>query len=108
MENARNYTRAFLNNFITSSSENNRSKYARLSKTTITIPSLPSMMDIDEELKSRKQSYAIRDWSSKDPVKGEVFEMRLNYDYREEITGNYKDVADVAKQEGVKPLKMQK
>ena len=31
--------------------------------------------------------------------------MDLNYDYREDITGKYSDVADMAKQEGVKPLR---
>ncbi|SDA73269.1 hypothetical protein SAMN02910275_02463 [Butyrivibrio sp. INlla18] len=77
----------------------------RLDGKTITIHALPSMIDIDEELKNRKQSFAIRDWSSNKPLRGESFEMNLHYEYREEITGKYSDVADMAKQEGVKPLK---
>ncbi len=77
----------------------------RLDGKTITIPALPSVIDFDEELKSRKQSFAIRDWSSSKPLKGELFEMDLHYEYREEIAGKYSDVADMAKREGVKPLK---
>ena len=78
---------------------------ARLDGKTITIPALPSVIDINNELKNRKQSFGIRDWSSSKPVVGEPFEMNLNYDYREEITGKYSDVANMAEQEGVKSLK---
>ncbi len=60
----------------------------KLDGKTLTIPALPSIMDIDNNLKNRKQGYVIKDWSSNEAKKGEVFEMNLNYDFTEEIMGS--------------------
>ncbi len=80
-------------------------KDAELVGHTINFPFLPLLMDTNEQLKNCKKSTAIKDWSSNKPVKGEILTMNLCYDYQVEITGRYANVADMAKQEGVKPLK---
>lgn len=74
----------------------------------VTFPLYPVKADIDMKMKSRKQGFAFRDWSSREPIKGEKLEMNLKFGYREEIKGDYEAVSEVAEKAGVKPLKPKK
>lgn len=72
----------------------------------VNVPAFPSSFDVRPELrKNRDIGSAIRNFSNPEKVKGERAELSLQFEHREEQGGDLGTVEEMAKREGVKPLK---
>ncbi len=70
------------------------------------VPAFPSSFDVRPELrKNRDIGAAIRNFSNPEKVKGEYAELSLQFEHKEEEGGDLGTVEEMAKREGVKPLK---
>jgi len=84
----------------------NIQKDAVLWNRKVNVPAFPSSFDVRPELrKNRDIGSAIRNFSNPEKVKGERAELSLQFEHREEQGGDLGTVEEMAKREGVKPLK---
>lgn len=84
----------------------NIQKDAVLWNRKVNVPAFPSSFDVRPELrKNRDIGSAICNFSNPEKVKGERAELSLQFEHREEQSGDLGTVEEMAKREGVKPLK---
>lgn len=84
----------------------NVQKDAVLWKKKVAVLPFPASFDVIPKLReNRATAVAIRNFSSPERVKDEPAELSLQFESRQELEGNLGTVEEMAKREGVKPLK---
>lgn len=72
----------------------------------VNVPAFPASFDVRAGLKKNHDiASAVRNFSNPEKVKGEPVELSLHFERREEQEGDLGTVEEMAKREGVKPLK---
>lgn len=70
------------------------------------VSAFPASFDVIPKLREKRATaVAIRDFSNPEKVKDEPAELSFQFESRQELGGNLGTIEEMAKKEGVKPLK---